>query len=80
MVCKDCHALPELPQKHAYLVTLANSMGQIHKIIVQTSCIHDMQEWVDAQTFPISNPRVIDIDAKSVSHVPLRDLKFRSGV
>ena len=56
----------------SYLVTLSNEDGEIQKIIVQTSCIHDMQEFVDSLTdLKIKNPVVIDIDDKTARHIPI---------
>ncbi|MBZ4581106.1 hypothetical protein [Mycobacterium avium] len=55
---------------HSYLVHLANDLGQGHDIIVQTCCPHGMQEWVDTRSWPISNPKVIGIDAKAAAHIP----------
>lgn len=71
MACDKCWASPEAPAKKSYLVHLANDRGESHDIIVQTSCIHDMQEWVDSKTFPIDNPKVIHIDAEAAAHVPI---------
>jgi hypothetical protein len=59
------------PQKKSYLVRLANDKGESHDIIVQTCCVHDMQEWVDSKIFPIDNPKVIGIDAEAAAHVPM---------
>lgn len=56
----------------SYLVTLSNDDGEIQKIIVQTGCIHDMQEFVDGLTdLKIKNPVVIDIDEKTARHIPI---------
>ena len=71
MNCNECLGLPEPPAKKSYLVHLANDKGEKHDIIVQTSCIHDMQEWVNGKVFPIDNPRVIGIDAEAAAHVPI---------
>lgn len=73
MACMECSGLPEPSQKKSYLVHLANDKGESHDIIVQTSCTHDMQEWVDGMVFPdgIENPRVIFIDAEAAAHVPI---------
>lgn len=71
MACDDCWALPTPPPKKSYLVHLANEKGETHKIIVQTVCTHDMQQWVDTQTFPIENPKVIFIDEKAAAHIPI---------
>ena len=61
---------------HSYLVTLSNGFGEIQKIIVQTpvNCIHDMQEFVDGLTdLQIQNAIVIDIDADTAQHVPIKE-------
>ena len=56
----------------SYLVTLSNDDGEIQKIIVQTSCIHDMQEFINGLSdLKISNPVVIDIDEKTARHIPI---------
>lgn len=57
---------------HSYLVTLSNDEGEIEKIIVQTTCTHGMQEFVDSlPNLKIKNPVVIDIDAQAAKHVPI---------
>lgn len=71
MACNGCAGMPNPPQKKSYLVHLANAKGESHDIIVQTSCLHDLQEWVDSKIFPIDNPRVIGIDAQAAAHVPI---------
>lgn len=71
MSCVNCMGLPDPPQKKSYLVHLANERGESHDIIVQTTCIHDMQEWVDSRVFPIDHPQVIHIDAEAAAHVPI---------
>jgi hypothetical protein len=71
MTCNGCTGMPHPPQKKSYLVHLANDKGESHAIIVQTSCIHDMQQWVDSKVFPIDNPKVIYIDAQAAAHVPI---------
>lgn len=71
MACSQCWALSEPPPKKSYLVHLSNDKGESHKIIVQTICTHDMQEWVDSQIFPIANPKVIYIDDQSAAHIPI---------
>lgn len=71
MACDNCWALAVPPQKKSYLVHLANEKGETHKIIVQTVCTHDMQEWVDSQLFPIEGPRVIFIDDQAARHIPI---------
>lgn len=46
----------------AYLVTLLNDQGRMQKIIVQTTCLHGMQEFIDSlPDLKIHNPVVIDI-------------------
>lgn len=71
MACNQCWALPEPPAKKSYLVHLANTKGESLDIVVQTSCIHDMQEWVDTKDLPIEGAKVIYIDAEKASHVPI---------
>lgn len=47
----------------SFLVKLSNAAGDFQKIIVQTSCPHGMQEFVDSLTdLKISDPVVIDIE------------------
>ncbi len=56
----------------SYLVTLSNDAGEIQKIIVQTTCTHDMQEFVDTiGDLEIRNPVVIDIEL--VNHIPVTE-------
>lgn len=71
MTCNRCTGLTDPPRKKSYLVHLANNKGESHDIIVQTSCPHDMQEWVNSKTFPIDAPQVIGIDAEAAAHVPI---------
>lgn len=73
MACDSCWGLATPPQKHSYLVQLANDEGESFDCIVQTPCVHDIQEWVTehAESFPIANPRVINVDDKAAAHVPI---------
>ena len=73
MACSSCWAVPQLPRKHSYLVQLSNALGEPLDIVVQTSCLHDLQSWVDenAALFSITNPKVINVDAKRASHIPI---------
>jgi hypothetical protein len=59
---------------HSYLITLSNDEGEIQKIIVQTTCTHDMQAFVDGLTdLKIKNPVVIHIDDRAARHVPIKE-------
>lgn len=74
MACDNCWATPQ-SKKHSYLVQMSNEAGELFVCVVQTECTHDLQEWVDANAdqFPIKNPRVISVDPKAASHIPLVD-------
>lgn len=71
MACDGCVSLPTPSRKKSYLVSLGNDKGESLDIVVQTVCTHDMQEWVDSKVFPISNPRVKNIDPYFAAHVPI---------
>jgi hypothetical protein len=64
---------------HSYLVTLVDRLtGEYQKVIVQSDCVHGMQEYIDAQVVEgrseirLVNPVVIDIDDRVARHIPLR--------
>lgn len=58
-----------------FLVTLIDrDTGDLQRIVVQSECSCDMQEFVDGLTdLQISNPVVIDINENAVKHLPLVD-------
>lgn len=50
------------PVARSYLITLLNDQGEMQKIIVQTSCLHGMQEFIDSlPDLKIRNAVVVDI-------------------
>lgn len=73
MACKTCRNLPEPPKRQSYFVQLSNDAGEGMNCIVQTTCPHDLQQWIDehAGDFPIVHPRVINVDAKIAAHIPV---------
>lgn len=63
---------------HSYLVTALDRMsGQMSQFIVQASCPHGMQEFVDTLAaegkIDIPYPVVIDVDDRTAAHLPLVD-------
>jgi hypothetical protein len=76
MACRSCKMLPTPPKRQSYLVQLSNDQGAKYDCVVQTTCPHDLQTWIDehAGDFPIVHPKVINIDAKIAAHIPLADL------
>jgi hypothetical protein len=61
---------------NSYLVTMLDRMtGQECRIVVQATCPHGMQTFVDdlaAQgRLDITYPVVIDVDDRSARHIPL---------
>lgn len=58
-----------------YLVTLIDrDTGEMQRIVVQSECSCDMQEYVDTLTdLNISNPRVVDINERAAAHLPVVD-------
>lgn len=58
-----------------FLVTLIDrDTGDLQRIVVQSECSCDMQEFVDGLTdLQISHPVVIDINESAVKHLPLVD-------
>lgn len=75
MACKTCRALPEPPKRQSYFVQLSNEAGESFDCIVQTTCPHDLPQWIEEHSakFPIVHPRVINVDAKIAAHVPTVD-------
>lgn len=75
MACTTCLALPTPPKRQSYFVQLSNEKGESHDCIVQTSCPHDLQQWIDDNSvnFPIVHPRIINVNARVAAHIPLVD-------
>lgn len=62
-----------LPERN-FLVTLASADdGKKFTFKLTTPCICDLDQWVakNAASFPISNPRVYEVDDKAAYHLPL---------
>lgn len=64
---------------HNYLVTMADRItGECQQIIVRSDCPHGMQEYIDDQVsrgtaeIRLNNPVVIDVDARTARHIPVR--------
>ncbi len=60
----------------SFLVTMLDwGTGEECRIIVQTDCTHDMQQFVNKLAangqIPIANPVVIDIDDRAARHIPV---------
>lgn len=88
MAC-NCGTIPAPQEKHSYLIDLLDGVtARWGCIIVQTVCLHDLQEWLTNQAsqggltvddretgekFIMHAPRVMKIDAKAAAHVPLVD-------
>ena len=52
--------------ERSYLITLSNDEGEIQKIVVRTSCTHDMQQFVSSlQDLKIKNPVIIDMEDRT---------------
>jgi hypothetical protein len=65
-----------LPYRN-FLVTLASrDDGAQCQIKLSSPCVCDLDEFVAsiADTLPITNPRVVDIDDKALAHLPTVDL------
>jgi hypothetical protein len=89
MAC-NCGAIPAPQEKHSYLIHLLDARSaRWGRIIVQSPCTHDLQEWLtslaaasggitvtDKETeekFTMYEPRVMKIDPRGAAHVPLVD-------
>jgi hypothetical protein len=57
----------------SYLVTLVDQeTGDLQRIVVQSDCSHNMQEFVDGLVdLKLAHPIVVDIDEQVVRHLPL---------
>lgn len=75
MACSDCKALPTPPKRQSYFVQLANEAGEGFNCIVQTTCPHDLQQWIDEHSgdFPIVHPKVINVNGRIAAHIPVVD-------
>lgn len=88
MAC-NCGAVPA-QEKHSYLIHLLDGhTARWGRIVVQSPCVHDLQEWltdlttqrggltvtdkVTDEKFTMHSPRVMKIDTKGAAHVPLVD-------
>lgn len=86
-----CHACPPpSAEKKSYLVYLVDAQTSAGgHCVVQTSCVHDLQEWFTAtvrkqgsvtvtnlltdEQFALTDPVVVDVDAQTAAHIPLVD-------
>lgn len=69
-----------LPERN-FLVTLASrDDGAQCAIIVTSPCVCDIDEFIAsiAATLPISNPRVVDVDATAAAHLPTGEVAAAS--
>lgn len=88
MSCSHCVTILQPRGKHNYLVQLVDDeTGKWGRCIVQSECPHEMQEWMDHlaeqaqlwvhdqndEQFLMLHPRVLDIDDRVASHLPIAD-------
>lgn len=89
MACDLCWAVPQPAKKHSYLVHLLDAKtNEVGLTIVQTPCVHDVQEWLQdvasrgdlvvvnpatEERFTMRNPMVMHIDAEAAAHIPIVD-------
>lgn len=86
--CEICWTVPQPQKKHSYLVTLIDSVtAKTGQIVMQTTCTHDAQEWVEGlaatgslvitddsgESWNMDHPTIVNIDAKAAAHIPLVD-------
>jgi hypothetical protein len=62
----------------SFLVTMLDRMtGEECRVVIQSSCQHGMQDFVDSLAregkLPITSPVVIDIDERTARHIPIVD-------